>query len=161
VTAQTRRLVVATRCSLVAALRAVPHAMVSHRPCSITPGGLRPMSTEPEEEDQVCRLIRQFTTHTIEGRFLAAHALAALGPQAQPAVPALIEGLHHADVALRVSAAHALASIGRPAVVPLIAALQEEDIDFRQAVIVTLGQIGPPARAAVPVLTVALEDEHL
>ncbi len=114
-----------------------------------------------EEEDQVSRLIRQFETGSLDGRRIAAHTLASLGAEAAPAVPPLITGLRHPDIALRVTAAHALAGIGRPAVVPLIESLQEDDSDFRQAIIVTLGQIGRPARDAVPVLTAALDDEHL
>jgi HEAT repeat protein len=107
-------------------------------------------------------------------RGLAAATLAAQGPAAACAVPALIEGL--TDPALvRLDtgwdnvccegptvhlAVAALARIGAPAVPALVEALESDNADRRQQAVIALGRIGPPARDARKALRKQLEGGH-
>ncbi len=83
--------------------------------------------------------------------------LTALGPAAEPAIPALVQTLK-TDAGVRGAealhqdfrAAFALAMIGKPAVPALRAVLVEPKESVRAEVIMALGRIGPDASAAVP-----------
>jgi hypothetical protein len=96
-------------------------------------------------------------------RFQAAQALADMGPEAAPAVPALAQALAGPDSEMRHVAAHALSEVGpaaAPALPEIIAALRSDKRDQEgPALIITLGNIGPPAKPAVPLLIDMLEHE--
>src|SRR5437762_754037 len=66
-------------------------------------------------------------------RSAAARSLAAIGPDAQTAVPALAQALHSGEVNLRWDAAGALSYIGKPALPELAAALADKDPTVRRA----------------------------
>lgn len=90
----------------------------------------------------------------------AAALLGAIGPAAEPAVPALLRVLTREPAVSvldygRVAAAKALGDIGASPerVVPaLVAALASDKDDLRGAAIDALGRFGPRAKAAAPVL---------
>jgi HEAT repeat protein len=94
-------------------------------------------------------------------------AITALGPDAAPAVPALVHTLRsdyggqdleerHQDY----RAALALAAIGKPAVEELRALLKERKESVRAEVVSALGRIGPDAAPAVPELIALLGDKN-
>ncbi len=94
-------------------------------------------------------------------------ALAALGPGAAPAVPALVQTLR-TDVGGRgeealhqdYRSALALAAIGKPAVEGLRSLLKERKVNVRAEAIMALGRIGPDAAAAIPDLVQLLGDKN-
>jgi HEAT repeat protein len=96
-------------------------------------------------------------------RFNAAMALADLGAEARPAIPALIHAhLWDQDAAVRVEAAVALWKIDRRdalAVPGLIKGLQHQNEFIRWIAADCLREMGPYARDAVPALREALRAE--
>jgi hypothetical protein len=94
-------------------------------------------------------------------RYEAIRALRALGPAAEPAIPALIGAFRDPKVELRQRVVRVLAGLGKAAVPALIQAMRDEDADVRKVAIVTLGMIGPEAADAEPQLVQALKDEWL
>lgn len=98
----------------------------------------------------------------------AIRALGDMGPQAAPAVPAMIPCLHHYDLSIVSATACALSRIG-PDAAPAVPALIEvvrsgprgDNLEgwypYWEAII-ALGNIGEAARPAVPVLAGAMED---
>lgn len=102
-----------------------------------------------------------------DARISAAERLAAIGPAAEGAVPALIEALGNRnrvvslDEDLPGKAAVALARIGPAAIPPLVKALTHEDDLIRGGAGDALGRIGPDADCAVPAIVEALEDERM
>ena len=114
-------------------------------------------------------------------------AYKALGEMGETAVPALINALRAYDFIIRAIAAYALGKIGEPAkaAIPdliktlyrrneveqfsfdwddvmihaLLALGDDEPLTAREAVVYALGEIGEPAKAAIPDLIEALEDE--
>jgi HEAT repeat protein len=109
----------------------------------------------------------QNSASTVAERQQAIDALAALGPGAEAAVPALIGILNGPDPEMQGKAADALGQIGPPAraaVPALIRAIENPDaIDASNGLlhssVRTLGLIGPEARAAVPALNRLLFNE--
>jgi HEAT repeat protein len=83
-----------------------------------------------------------------------AFGLSRLGPDAQAAVPALIERLK-GEAPVRQNAAVALGEIGpaaKDAVPALIETLRDPEWTVRRQAAVALGRIGPDAKAALPAL---------
>src|SRR5262249_7502374 len=83
-----------------------------------------------------------------------------IGPEARPALPALLGALKDDDGPVFQGAVDALGRIGREGVPALIDVLKgRQEIAFVAAKV--LGNIGPEARAAGPALIDALEEEKL
>lgn len=116
-------------------------------------------------DPSVASYINQLRDPNPKVRYEALDALERMGPQAQPAVPYLIEILKDPSASNRIWAALALGSIARErnskdmAIPALIAALDDPDANVRANVSVALGDFGPSAKAAIPkLLEVALKD---
>ena len=100
-------------------------------------------------------------------RLAVLDTLISLGPEAAPAVPALLETLR-TDVGGRgEEAAHqdyrsalALAGIGKPAVEGLVGLLKHKKEGVRAEVVMSLGRIGPDAAPAVAELIPLLGDKN-
>jgi len=90
----------------------------------------------------------------------AAKALGLIGPEAQPAVPALARSLHDQSRQVRLEAATAMARIGKVSVPMLVEALHDPDPEVRHAAAYALGEIGPEAHAAVPRLLEMLSETN-
>jgi hypothetical protein len=97
-------------------------------------------------------------------RVWAVEALGNIGPDANAAVPQLIEGLQNTkDRSAHWAIALALGGIGpaaKEAVPSLVKALQEKDDSLRESVVIALGRIGPDAKAAVPALIAVAKDKR-
>jgi HEAT repeat protein len=95
-------------------------------------------------------------------RYWAVRALGEIGSEAEAAVPYLIDALNDPDSdAVRSAAANALTRIDpRGAVSVLIEALKDPDTSVRASAAYALGDIGPDALAAVPALTVLINDAN-
>jgi HEAT repeat protein len=94
-------------------------------------------------------------------RLRAAQAVGELTPDAEPAVPALIESLKDEDLEVRYAAAAVLGLIGRKAasaVPALLLALTDEHPQVRESASKALGRIG---KAAVSGLITALKDPDM
>jgi HEAT repeat protein len=97
-------------------------------------------------------------------RLQAARALWRIDPRNQKTIPTLTAALKDPDRSVRLDAAGLLAGIdpdraARIVVPVLVEALRDEDPFVRGKVAETLGALGAKARAAVPALRAALEDE--
>jgi hypothetical protein len=120
-----------------------------------------PTRTYPKPPTTLPELIAVLQDDDDAARLTAAWALKDMGPQAEPAVPALIENLHfyHSDV--REAVAYALGEIGpgaKPAVPELIDVLQNDDVlTVRRAAAYALGQIGDAS--AIPALANVLYEK--
>ena len=91
----------------------------------------------------------------------AARAIQAFGPDALPAIPALIEMLDDRSPEFRNMVAGVLCSLGpnaKSAVPELIKQLKEKRAYEPRLVMEILGFIGPDAKDSVPLLTKSLED---
>ncbi len=99
-------------------------------------------------------------------RLAVLDAMIDLGPDAAPAIPALVHTLRtdyggqskeelHQDY----RSALALAAIGKPAVDGLQGLLVEKKVNVRAEAAMALGRIGPVAEAAIPALIRSLGDE--
>ncbi|MFO0952517.1 MAG: HEAT repeat domain-containing protein [Isosphaeraceae bacterium] len=98
-------------------------------------------------------------------RLSVLEAVASLGPDAAPAIPALVHTLRTDYGGQRSEETHqdyrsalALAAVGKPAVGPLRELLAEKKENVRAEVAMALGRIGPDASPAVPDLVALLED---
>src|SRR5262245_41890123 len=100
--------------------------------------------------NELVPLVERLAEPEARSRRRAVRALAALGPAAETAVPALIAAFCDRDLEVRRGAVRALAAVGAAAVPALLEAAQTDHPDVRKVAIVTLGEIGPEARAAVP-----------
>src|SRR5215813_4720369 len=81
-------------------------------------------------------------------KFAAVSALMRAGPEAKPAVPALVKTLADGGV-VRLLAQMALSRVGEGAVPELQKALKSKDAPTRASVTTALGLIGEPSRPAV------------
>jgi outer membrane protein assembly factor BamB len=110
-------------------------------------------------DDVVAALAQALQLHDHSTKVAAADALAALGADAWPAVPALIDQLGHEVPFVRASAMGAIASVGKVAVPELIKTFQAQlgGPSIRSAFV--LAAIGTDAKEAVPALAAALESE--
>ena len=97
-------------------------------------------------------------------RSMASQALAAIGPDARPALPGLRQALTDPDLRVQVEAAHAIWKIEKQAgeVVPILenAAVFEgsDRSGFRYPALSYLGQMGPAAKSAFPTLLKAWQE---
>jgi HEAT repeat protein len=89
----------------------------------------------------------------------AAQGLAAIGPEAQAAAPALGQALFSGDLDLRWEAGRALGRLGKPAVPELVRGLAAPNPHVRYCAVSGLSLLGPDALAAAPALLKTLEDK--
>lgn len=95
-------------------------------------------------------------------RFYALQVLMRIGPDAAPAVPALMATLDDDDATLRREALFALGSIGpgaSGAVEKIVSKLSDDDADVAHAACYALGKIGAGAQAALPALAKQMESK--
>ena len=110
-------------------------------------------------DEEVARWGEQLDAPDLRTRTAAAHALAALGPRATEAVPALLDAMSRpaAGIEFDVAVDRAIKAIGPAAVPGLAAALKSDDPTTRSCAAAALGKLGPHAAAAVGDLIAALE----
>lgn len=109
----------------------------------------------------VAALIELLRHDEIRSRQLAALNLSRIGPDAKPAVAALVESLQ--EKPMREFAIHALGQIGadaKPAVPELVKLLTDDSYFIRAGAAEALGRIGPDATAAVPALKAVGNDTN-
>ncbi|MGD9720337.1 MAG: HEAT repeat domain-containing protein [Pirellulales bacterium] len=97
-----------------------------------------------------------------EARGQAAHLLGRLGPQAEPAVPALLTALKDQDATVRREVLYALGNIVAdkgPVDPAIVAALGDGDVAVQATAAYALGRAGTSAQAALPQLRASLEAE--
>lgn len=95
-------------------------------------------------------------------RFLAASALAEIGPAAKAAVPTLIRALRSSHKDVRSSAVIVLGKIGpasEPATAALLETLKDKDRHVRAIVAEALGRIGSVSKPVMAALQEALKDK--
>ena len=98
-------------------------------------------------------------TKDVQNHFGALGVIRAIGPDAKPALPAVMALLRVDRLSYPVIAA--LGGIGSPAVEPLIALLSDPTTVLRARAATGLGWIGPDARAALPNLKQRLADDDV
>jgi len=125
------------------------------RSSSSPPG---PMSTRPAEVG-AASLAGSLADRDQAVRLRALESLAALGPAAAPAIPALGEAIVREPPRLRRAAALALSKIGEPAAPFLAEMLGDNRPAVREAAASALGLMGGAARSAVDALARALSDD--
>ncbi len=119
-----------------------------------------------EEDENVAKLIRGLTAEKATDRKLAASELARLGPDAKPALKALVTAMRKdKDAKVRAIALYAIKQMGDEAKTVLsdvIAALEKDkNEEVRCVACDLLGQIGKEAKAGVPALAAALKDKDV
>jgi hypothetical protein len=113
----------------------------------------------PGPPAHVRALIDSLAGGNADDTWRAAEALGNLGPEAGPAVAALVGTLGHRSEVVRWRSAEALGKIGpgaRAAVPALTEALRDRDVLVRTEAAKALGQLGPAAGGAVPSLAEGL-----
>jgi HEAT repeat protein len=112
------------------------------------------------------RSIRPWITRNVtwpnstEVRVVAARGLAAIGPEAHAAVPALARALRDKERQVSLEAATALGRIGKDAVPELLKALDDGDGSVRHAAAYALGEVGADAASAAPALVRMLAEPN-
>ena len=109
--------------------------------------------------EDVPALIEVLTHDLVRSRQLATLHLARVGPNAKPAVAALVASLE--DEQMREFAIHAIGHLGyaaKPAVPELIKFLADDSYYIRAGTAEALGRIGPDAIGALPMLEAAAND---
>jgi HEAT repeat protein len=106
------------------------------------------------------RLIRDMKEGDENTRAEAAEALADLGADGKPALPALLMALGDEGERVRQNALHAIIAIGPDAAAAqaLTNSLKDSDPLVRALSANALGQLGPLARKSIPALREALHD---
>ena len=104
-------------------------------------------------------LARRLAAKQIAARTAAARSLAALGPRAREAVPALLAGMMRssAGIEFEMAVAKAFKALGSAAVPQLVAALRVPDARTRFYAARALATVGPPAAPAVGALVAVLQ----
>lgn len=120
-------------------------------------------SSAPPAVDMLSRAL-QYDDYNI--RHIAAKALGNIGPNAKPAIPALLalvkDARHDQDDLARYAAGDALGLIGDATVIPDLIALLDQSDDFgAYCAADALRQFGPQAKAAISALIAAHEGEQL
>ncbi|MFP4056175.1 MAG: HEAT repeat domain-containing protein [Candidatus Brocadiia bacterium] len=113
-------------------------------------------------DEEVARWAEQLGSQDVKARTEAARELAALGPAAAEAVPALLEALAKPwpGAEFEAAAKHALRAMGEAGVRRLVAALDDPSAQIRYQAARALGLLGPPAADAVEPLIDTLEDDQ-
>lgn len=104
-------------------------------------------------------LLRALRESDDQGRYWAAVGLCEAGPEAEAAIPALLELRTDRDIRVREMAGSALEAVGKAAVPALIRGLRHDDLYVRGEAVRLLGRLGPDARDAAPHLKRLLDDE--
>ena len=133
-------------------------ALLHYQLFSVFGPGHHAVDTSPQWPDWIQMIMALGSTNT-EVRKGACDGLGRLGPNALPAVPALLEELSVWETGG--DAYQVFRRIGPVAVPMLVRELADQDPDARANAASALGAIGPPAHAAVPVLIQALGDQHV
>jgi HEAT repeat protein len=96
----------------------------------------------------------------VEVRRATVGVLELMGPDAAPAIPALVRATGDRDRFVRWVAGRALGRMRateEPSILALAGLLSDPDLDVRQVGAMAIARIGPPARAATPALARAVE----
>ncbi len=109
-----------------------------------------------EKPSSIAELVEQLKQDDYLTRCQAADSLAALGPGAEPAIPALIDALGNGNQ-VQWKASRVLLVIGPPSVPALVAADKgHSNPEVRSQAFCVLGLMGREAQAALPVLQASL-----
>lgn len=116
---------------------------------------LEPLAPKEATTEVIPNLMALLPAHDAASA-AAARTLSRFGPEARPAIPALLEMLKAKDARVRLNAARTLGKIKADAVgaVPdlITMALKDEDPKAREHAAEALGDIGPAASEGVPAL---------
>jgi len=98
----------------------------------------------------------------VEARWNAARTIGKIGPEANSAVPVLIEMTHEKDSTIREHSAEAIGDIGpvvgAEAIAALIQSMSDPAPKVRRDAVRSLGYIGPKAREAIPEIRKLYQD---
>lgn len=125
------------------------------------------LSDRKDRKSALAGLIdRLMTEKDGQVRLAVLDAITSLGPEAEPAIPALLHTLRTDSGGQRSEETHqdyrsalALAAIGQPAVEGLVEILKEKKENVRAEAVMALGRIGADASPAVPGLIPLLGDK--
>jgi HEAT repeat protein len=106
-------------------------------------------------------MIKLLEGQSLELREAAADVLLEMGPEAEEAIPTLIDAIYDKDETMRRAAAFALVGIGRASAIPtLVKALKNNKVGVRITGAEALNVMGAEAQVASQALHVALHDEN-